>query len=153
MDMKQWLAENWSDVLAWVFAFVAYFLYLIDMLKVKKTRTVLGIQFRDKSAHIDKQSAELKQLGQAMLAEAKTLSDKAERIVEEERERTALAIAEMKKAHAAELQKYKESLLEISQNEKTLVAKGVSEKIAKRFSDNENASASDSAEAKQIQEV
>lgn len=165
MDIKQWMVEHWSDILAWVLAFIAYFLFFVNTLKVGKTRTVLSIQFRDKSAHIDKRSAELKQLGQAMLAEAKILSENAARIVEEERERMAQTVAEMreyteqaivdlKRNHAAEIQKYKESLLEISQNEKTLVAKGVSEKIARRFSDEQNASASNDTEAlKPIEEV
>ena len=29
MDGKQWIIENWADVLAWVLAFLSYFLYLL----------------------------------------------------------------------------------------------------------------------------
>lgn len=154
MDVKQWIMEHWSDILAWVLAFVSYFLYLVNVLKVGKTRRLLSVQFKERTDNVNTVNAalekriaarcdEVNRLGDALLSESKELSEHAKKIVEEERARTEAAIAEMRTYYEAEIQKYRQSLIEISQADTALVAKGVAETIARRFAEEKPVAFSD----------
>ena len=144
MDAKQWIVENWQTILSWTLTFIAYFLCFIDFLKVMKTRTSMSVLFKENTQSMKTASSamekrvlsscdEVKALGNALLSESKALSEYSKAIVEKERKRMQEQIEMLKREHDAELQKYRESLLEITQADKTLVAKGVAEKVARRF--------------------
>ena len=159
MDVKQWIMEHWSDILAWIWAFVSYFLYLVNVLKVGKTRRLLSVQFKERTDNVNTVNAalekrvaarcdEVNRLGDALLTESKELSDYAKKIVEEERARTEAAIAEMRTYYEAEIQKYRQSLIEISQADTALVAKGVAETIAQRFAEEKPAASVDATGVK-----
>ncbi len=148
MNIKQWLIENWAQILAWILAALSYFFCILDMLKVKKTRTILNVQFKERNEkinfahtslekHINEQIEEVNNLSKKMIEQANFLFETAKKLVQEERDLTEKKISEMEKRHQTEMQKYRQSLLEISHAEKTLVAKGVSEKIAQRFTEKE----------------
>ena len=156
MDGKQWIIENWADVLAWVLAFLSYFLYLLNVLKVGKTRRLLNVQFKERTEAVNTSASalekrvsarceEVNRLGDALLSESKELSEHAKKIVEEERVKTETAIAEMRAYYEAEIQKYRQSLLEISQADTALVAKGVAENIARRFTEEKPAASENAA--------
>lgn len=159
MDFKQWIIENWADILAWVLAFISYFLYLVNVLKVGKTRRLLNVQFKERTDAVNTSAAalekrvgirceEVNRLGDALLSESKELSEHAKKIVEEERARTEAAIAEMRTYYEAEIQKYRQSLIEISQADTALVAKGVAETIAQRFAEEKPAASVDATGVK-----
>ena len=133
-----WVKENYPLIISYFLTAVSVFMYIVNFVKMVKSSKVLKLLFKDKTAQVDAVDA-------AIRAEVGKLVEDTKAELEATRQAAQAALSEMEKQlivqeqrHRSEMEKYRQSLIEISQTEKTLVSSGVSENIARRFNEEEH---------------
>lgn len=127
MDILWFLQENWPEIVLGALNVAGIFMYFLNNRKVGKTGKMLHMSFGAQRKEIAEENAALRERAAAAAAEAKEVAECIKRDLEEQRA-----------AHEAEMKKYRQSLIEITQSDPVLVAKGVAEKVTKRFTEKED---------------
>ena len=144
MEIIEWLKLHWQDIILWAMQVIGAVAFIINTLKVRGTRNALTLNFKAREKSIMDSNSKLvtdanRKIEQAerLLKQAEENMAAAQQLVESERYRMAQEREYLQAFYKAQMQRYKESILEITQADTTLVAKGVAEKVAKRFSEEE----------------
>lgn len=144
MEILEWVKLHWSEVLLYVLQVVGAVAFIINTLKVHGTRNALTLNFKAREQNIISDNKRVLAVSSAKVAEANAKLEAAQRLYEESRQIVAAERSRMEKEraelmawHKRQMQKYKESLLEITQADTRLVSKGIAENVAKRFSEEE----------------
>ena len=138
MQIIQWLGEHWPDIVLLVTNAVGIFMYVKNRLEIVHTRNTLHMNFKKREERIVADNTALREKAAAKLPEAKEIAAAAAETVRAEREKMEKEMAVMPGYYEGEMCKYKDSLLEIAQNDKALVANGVAENVTKRFTEKED---------------
>ena len=138
MQIIQWLGEHWPDIVLLVTNAVGIFMYVKNRLEIVHTRNTLHMNFKKREERIVADNTALREKAAAKLSEAKEIAAAAAETVRAEREKMEKEMAAMRAYYEGEMCKYKDSLLEIAQNDKALVANGVAENVTKRFTKKED---------------
>lgn len=144
MNVIEWLTLHWQDIVLWAMQVVGALAFIINTLKVRGTRNALTLNFKTREKTILDSNSKLVSEANKKADEAAYLLEKSEKImfevkqlVEDERRKMEQEREKLQVFYKMQMQRYRQSLLEITQADTTLVAKGVAEKIAKRFSEEE----------------
>ncbi len=144
MEIIEWLKLHWQDLILWAMQVIGAVAFIINTLKVRGTRNALTLNFKTREKSIMDSNSKLvsdanRKIEQAerLLKQSEENMSAAKQLVESERYRMAQEREYLQSFYKAQMQRYKESILEITQADTTLVAKGVAEKVAKRFSEEE----------------
>lgn len=152
-----YIKEHIPEIIEGVLWLCSIITFIIKTLKVGKTHDLIKMAFKKNTDLYNSRDEKIR-------ADMKILSDETKRFAEEAKkqiiqERIAMKkeMLEMKKHFQEKVKMYKECISEIVKNEKSLIAKGVSENIIKRFEEDDlNSSGEtvteDSSEIKEVQE-
>lgn len=151
--IKEHIPEIIEGVL-WVCSIITF---IIKTIKVSKTHGLIKMAFKENTDLYKKRDEKIRSDMKILSDETKRFAEEAKKQIIQERLAMKKEMLEMKKHFQEKVRMYKECISEIVKNEKSLIAKGVSENIIKRFEeDDQNLSdeitKEDSSEIKEVQE-
>ena len=131
--------------------------FIIKTVKVNKTHGLIKMAFKENTDLYNSRDEKIRADMKALSENTKRFAEEAKEQIIQERLAMKKEMLEMKKHFQEKVKMYKECISEIVKNEKSLIAKGVSENIIKRFEEDDlNSSGEtvteDSSEIKEVQE-
>lgn len=151
--IKEHIPEIIEGVL-WVCSIITF---IIKTVKVAKTHGLIKMAFKENTDLYKKRDEKIRSDMKILSDETKRFAEEAKMQIIQERIAMKKEMLEMKKHFQEKVRMYKECISEIVKNEKSLIAKGVSENIIKRFEEDDLNSfhetvTEDSSEIKEVQE-
>lgn len=131
--------------------------FIIKTVKVGKTHGLIKMAFKENTDLYKKRDEKIRSDMKILSDDTKRFAEEAKEQIIQERLAMKKEMLEMKKHFQEKVKMYKECISEIVKNEKSLIAKGVSENIIKRFEEDDLNSSKeivteDSSEIKEVQE-
>ena len=131
--------------------------FIIKTVKVNKTHGLIKMAFKENTDLYNSRDEKIRADMKALSENTKRFAEEAKEQIIQERLAMKKEMLEMKKHFQEKVKMYKECISEIVKNEKSLIAKGVSENIIKRFEEDDLNSfhetvTEDSSEIKEVQE-
>lgn len=131
--------------------------FIIKTVKVNKTHGLIKMAFKENTDLYNSRDEKIRADMKALSENTKRFAEEAKEQIIQERIAMKKEMLEMKKHFQEKVKMYKECISEIVKNEKSLIAKGVSENIIKRFEEDDLNSSKeivteDSSEIKEVQE-
>lgn len=131
--------------------------FIIKTVKVNKTHGLIKMAFKENTDLYNSRDEKIRADMKALSENTKRFAEEAKEQIIQERIAMKKEMLEMKKHFQEKVKMYKECISEIVKNEKSLIAKGVSENIIKRFEEDDLNSSEeivteDSSEIKEVQE-
>lgn len=151
--IKEHIPEIIEGVL-WVCSIITF---IIKTVKVGKTHSLIKMAFKENTDLCKKRDEKIRSDMKILSDETKRFAEEAKKQIIQERIAMKKEMLELKKHFQEKVRMYKECISEIVKNEKSLIAKGVSENIIKRFEEDDLNSSKeivteDSSEIKEVQE-
>lgn len=151
--IKEHLPEIIEGLL-WVCSIITF---IIKTVKVGKTHGLIKMAFKENTDLYKKRDEKIRADMEELSKDTKRFAEEAKKQIIQERLAMKKEMLEMKKHFQEKVRMYKECISEIVKNEKSLIAKGVSENIIKRFEEDDlNSSGEtvteDSSEITDVQE-
>lgn len=151
--IKEHIPEIIEGVL-WVCSIITF---IIKTVKVGKTHSLIKMAFKENTDLYKKRDEKIRSDMKILSDDTKRFAEEAKKQIIQERIAMKKEMLEMKKHFQEKVRMYKECISEIVKNEKSLIAKGVSENIIKRFEEDDLNSSKeivteDSSEIKEVQE-
>ena len=131
--------------------------FIIKTVKVNKTHGLIKMAFKENTDLYNSRDEKIRADMKALSENTKRFAEEAKEQIIQERLAMKKEMLEMKKHFQEKVKMYKECISEIVKNEKSLIAKGVSENIIKRFEEDdlnsfEETVTEDPSEIKEVQE-
>lgn len=131
--IKEHLPEIIEGLL-WVCSIITF---IIKTVKVGKTHGLIKMAFKENTDLYKKRDEKIRADMEELSKDTKRFAEEAKKQIIQERLAMKKEMLEMKKHFQEKVRMYKECISEIVKNEKSLIAKGVSENIIKRFEEDD----------------